>query len=137
MSGTMGGAEKNEAYGICEDEMTERILELARELCGAEEGDPLLAALCRAAETAWTARLKRGVTPVDCGEVFLCAAAFTAAADHLAGQCGGSVESFTAGELSIKKRSGWNDSEAMRKIAERLMVPYVAEERFAFKGVRG
>ena len=119
--------------------MTERILELAREMCGAEEGDPLLEALCHAAETAWTARLKHGVTPADCGEVFLCAAAFTAAADHLAGQCGGDVESFTAGEISIKKRSGsgWNDSEAMRKIAERLMAPYVAEERFAFKGVRG
>ena len=119
--------------------MTERILELARGMCGAEEEDALLEALCHAAETAWRLRLKDGVTTEACGEAFLCAAALSAAADHLAGQCGGSVESFTAGEISIKRQSGTGNhgSEAMRQAAERLMAPYVVQERFAFKGVRG
>ena len=118
--------------------MTEQILELARRMCGAEDEDALLEALCHASETAWTARLKDGVAAEDCGEAFLCAAAFTAAADYLNGQ-GGSVESFTAGEISIKKQSGAGNhgAEAMRRTAERLMAPYAVEEQFAFKGVRG
>ena len=117
--------------------MTERILALARQMCGAEEGDALLEALCRTAESAWTARLKAGVAAEDCGEALLCAAAFTAAADYLGGQDGG-VVSFTAGEISVKKQSGGNsEAEAMRKTAERLMAPYAGETQFAFKGVRG
>ena len=117
--------------------MTDRILALACQMCGAEEGDALLEVLCHISETAWTARLKAGVTAEDCGEAFLCAVAFTAAADYLRGRDGG-VESFTAGEISIKKQStGSGGAEAMRKTAERLMVPYAGEAQFAFKGVRG
>lgn len=117
--------------------MTERILALARQMCGAEEEDALLEALCHASEAAWTARLKAGIAAEDCEEALLCAAAFTAAADYLEGQDGG-IASFTAGEISVKKRSGGNSgAEAMRKTAERLMVPYAGEAQFAFKGVRG
>lgn len=113
--------------------MNETILTMARSLCGAEEDDALLEALCSAAETAWNARLRAGVTAGDCGEAFLCAAAMTAAADYEAGR--GDVESFTAGELSIKQRSG--GGEALRQAAERLMEPYVSVRGFAFRGVRG
>lgn len=119
--------------------MTERILELARGIVGAEGENALLEALCHTAEAAWTARLKDGITAEDCGEAFCCAAAFTAAADYAAGQCSGSVESFTAGEISIKKQSGTSSggSAALRQTAERLMAPYAVAEGFAFKGVQG
>lgn len=113
--------------------MNETILTMARNLCGAEEDDTLLEALCSAAEMVWNARLRAGVTAGDCGEAFLCAAAMTAAADYEAGR--GEVESFTAGELSVKRRSG--GSEALRQAAERLMEPYVSVQGFAFRGVRG
>ena len=118
--------------------MTEQIMELARRMCGAEEEDPLLETLCRAAERSWTARLREGIALTDCGEAFLCAAAFTAAADHLAGLRAERVDSFTAGEISIKKQNGGErEAQAMRRIAERLMAPYAAEDGFVFKGVRG
>lgn len=114
--------------------MSETIMELARSLCGTEEGDALLTALCGAAETAWRARLRDGVTAEACGEAFLCAAAMTAAADYWAGQCG--VESFTAGELSVKCGGG-EGAAALRQAAERLMEPYTVERGIAFRGVRG
>lgn len=121
--------------------MTERILELA---CGianpSEEMLPLLETLCHAAEAAWIARLNSGVTAETCGEAFLCAAAFTAAADFTVGHSSEGVESFTAGEISIKRSGsteGRSQAETLRKTAERLMTPYAKAEDFAFKGVRG
>lgn len=118
--------------------MQERILTLAVGMTGAGgEEQELLAALCAAAERAWAARLKAGVMAESCQEAFCCAAAFTAAADFAAGSGSGSVESFTAGEISVKTGKGAERPEALRKSAERLMAPYVMEERFCFRGVRG
>jgi len=105
-----------------------------------EEEQPLLETLCHAAEAAWSARLKNGVSPEDCGEAFLCAAAFTAAADFAVSRNSEGVESFTAGELSIRRSGSAEDrvqADALRKTAERLMAPYAEPESFAFKGVRG
>ena len=121
--------------------MTERILELACGITNPSEGElPLLETLCHAAETAWTARLRSGVSAEHCGEAFLCAAAFTAAADLAVSRGSEGVESFTAGEISVR-RSGSAESrsqaEALRMTAERLMAPYAEAESFAFKGVRG
>lgn len=130
-----------EKYVVCEDEMAERILELACGITGVSDAEnSLLEALCHAAETAWMSRLKSGITAEDCGEAFLCAVAFTAAADYVVSRGGDDVASFTAGEISIRKKGG-SDGEtqanALRKTAERLMVPYAVAENFAFKGVRG
>lgn len=118
--------------------MSEQILELTQGIVGTEEENVLLEALCHAAETAWVSRLKRGITAEDCGEAFLCAVAFTAAADYMVSRGGDDVASFTAGEISIKKREcGEAQATALRKAAERLMAPYAATESFAFKGVQG
>lgn len=121
--------------------MTERILELA---CGianpSEEERSLLETLCHAAEAAWVARLKDGVSAEECGEAFLCAVAFTAAADFAVGRSSSGVESFTAGEISVRRSGsaeGAAQAQALRKTAERLMAPYTKQETFAFKGVRG
>lgn len=121
--------------------MQENILALAMGIAGAnEEERELLSALCTAEEAAWNARLKEGTTAEDCGEAFACAVAFSAAADFLASRGGGNVESFTAGEISVKTGSGSGGSAqaaALRKSAERLMAPYAMAEDFCFKGVRG
>lgn len=121
--------------------MTERIMELACGITGVSDAEnSLLEALCHTAEAAWTSRLKCGITAEDCGEAFLCAVAFTAAADYVVSRGGDDVSSFTAGEISIKRKEGSDEAAqaaALRKTAERLMVPYAVAESFAFKGVRG
>ena len=121
--------------------MTERILELA---CGmthpSEEEQALLETLCHASEAAWAARLKSGVSAETCAEAFLCAAAMTAAADFAMSRNSEGVESFTAGEISIRHSGcaeGKTQADALRKTAERLMAPYAEPESFALKGVRG
>lgn len=121
--------------------MTERIWELASGITNpSEEERALLESLCHAAEAAWLARLKSGVSAEDCGEAFLCAAAFTAAADFAVSRNSEGVESFTAGEISIRhsgSTDGQAQADALRKTAERLMAPYAETAEFAFKGVRG
>lgn len=118
--------------------MTERILELALAAAGGGEAERvLLEPLCAAAELAWLGRLRRGVSPGDCGEALACAAAFTAAADLAAG--GGGV-SFSAGDISVKAPGGQERAAAaaeLRRAAERLMEPYVRSADLWAKGVRG
>lgn len=120
--------------------MNETIFELARMAAGAGEAEEtLLEALCAAAETMWTARLRRGVTAEDCGTAFACAAAFTAAADFTAGRRGRAA-SFTAGEISVKAPAAADEAAKaalLRQTAERLMAPYAEPEDFCFRGVRG
>ena len=121
--------------------MLETILELARTVSGAGEAEKdLLEALCQAAETAWTGRLRQGVTPEDCGPAFPCAAAFTAAADLVTGRSGDAVAAFKAGDVSVERRDGADGAAlaaALRQTAERLMAPYARETGFAFRRVRG
>ena len=120
---------------------TETILTLAKVLSGAgEDEEPLLEALCQAAEQQWERRLRPGVTAEDCGEAFPCAAAFTAAADLAAARGGDGVSGFTAGSVSVRIRSAAEScalAESLRRTAERLMAPFAAPEDFCFRGVRG
>ena len=122
--------------------MQERILSLAAEICRAgEEDQPLLELLCVAAENFWTARLRDNVDTQTCQEAFLCAAAFTAAADFLSGSSAVmEAASFTAGEVTVKAKSAAEAKEntrQLRQAANRLMEPYVRPETFWFAGVRG
>ena len=117
--------------------MGERILELALALGGGEDR-ALLPPLCAAAERAWLARLREGVTAGDCGEALPCAAAFTAAADLAAG--GDGVASFSAGDISVRLEGGGERAgraESLRQAAERLMEPFVRAEGLWAQGVEG
>lgn len=116
----------------------EEILKLALAAGGAaEEERELLSRLCAAARRSWEERLRRGLRAEDCGEAFPCAAALTAAADLIACRGGGDrVESFTAGEISVRT-AGISPAGELRETAERLMAPYTAAEGFCFQGVRG
>lgn len=112
--------------------MHEEIVTLAARLTGEEAGSPLLEDLCTAAEAAWTARLREGVTAEDCGAAFRCAAAFTAAANLMGGEGGGT---FRVGSVSVTTpASGGGD---FRALAAGLMAPYAVDGSFAFRGVRG
>ena len=119
----------------------ETILTLAKVLTAAgEDEEPLLEALCQAAEQQWERRLRPGGAAEDCGEACPCAAAFTAAADLAAARGGGQVSGFTAGSVSVQARSpaetGTQAAE-LRRTAWRLMAPFAVPGDFAFQGVRG
>ena len=120
---------------------TDTILTLAKVLTAAgEDEEPLLEALCQAAERQWERRLRPGVTAEDCGKAFPCAVAFTAAADLAAARGGEGVSGFTAGSVSVRIRSAAEScalAESLRRTAERLMAPFAAPEDFCFRGVRG
>lgn len=117
------------------------ILTLAGMVSGAGEAEQvLLEVLCSAARRRWLAQLRPDVTEEACGSAFVCAVAFTAAADLMDSRTTGEVSSFTAGELSVKRASSAEraaDAEALRATARRLMAPYAQDETFSFKGVRG
>lgn len=122
--------------------MKEEIVKLAQAVSGAGEAEAeLLALLCEAAEQAWTRQLRPEVTAEDCGAAFVCAAAFTAAADLAAARNGsGSVDSFTAGEISIQSRAAAESAaqaKELRETARRLMLPYIREDTVLLMGVRG
>lgn len=117
--------------------MRERIQALAQALAG-PANETLAETLSGAAEALWRGRLKEDVTEADCGEALLCAAAFTVAADLLAG--GGGIAAFTAGDLSVKGPSGGErlaSAQALREAAERLMAPYALPGDICLKGVGG
>jgi len=78
--------------------------------------------------------LKTGLTPQDCAGAFAAAAAMLTM-DAL-DSAEGAVDSFTAGEVSIRTAapsSGGSRSAAAR----RLLAPWLKERGFAFRGVSG
>lgn len=120
--------------------MQEKILEYAKMLGGAEEGrEDLLEALCEAAEAELAGRLRSGMTPAECGGAFPVAAAWLALAGLCAGECArGEASGWTAGAVSVSgsvpagERAG-----TLRAQALRLMGPYLRDDGFCFRGVRG
>ena len=115
---------------------------LADSMAGAgESGQALLEQLCEVSIALWKGRLREGVTVEDCGSAFICAAAFTAAAEFALGHSGSGAESFTAGEISVKGRAAAETAalaKNLRQAAAELMAPYTtASADFAFLGVQG
>lgn len=121
--------------------MFEHVLSLASVIVQpSEEEKPLLAALCAAAVTDLTGRLRPSLTPEDCGDAFPCAAALSAAAAMLPCRGGGDVEQFSAGDVSVRTGGSGGARQAageMRRRAEEIIAPYAADGSFAFRGVRG
>lgn len=121
--------------------MQEHIFALASAVVQpSEEEKPLLTALCSAAAAELAGRLRDGVTPEDCGDAFPCAAALLAAAGLLPCRCGGEVEQFSAGDVSVRTGGGNRLLEAagtLRRQAGTLLEPYAGDGGFAFLGVRG
>ena len=92
----------------------------------------VLERLCAAADSALCARLREGLTPEDCYDSFVCAAAWMALAEFGQSRDGG-VESFTAGTFSVRRGSG--ASNCLVTQAEVMMSPYLRDGRFAFRRV--
>ncbi len=115
--------------------MTERVLELVRALGGAGQEDAL-GALCAAACGALDRRLREGLTAQDCGDAYPLAAAWLAL-DWLRGSRGlEGVTALSAGDISVR-REGGGDGGGLSERAWELMGPFLADEGFAFQGVKG
>ena len=119
--------------------MTEEIFALARALGGAGEEEEGLRKLCTQAEQELAARLKEGVTAGDCAEAFALAAAWTALADWRAGEDLEGVSTFSAGDLTVRGggEAAAQRRDELRRRAEAVLAPYLADRGFHFQGVPG
>lgn len=100
----------------------------------------ILRTVCQAAAAELEAKLRRGVRSSDIQELFVTAAGMLAISMLLESDesLENSVESFTAGNLSVRMRSGESISAAtLRKRAEHLLGAYLETGGFEFVGVRG
>ena len=116
--------------------MTEQVIELVQALGGAGQDEELLNTLCAAACQTLDRRLRDGLTPEDCRGAYPLAAAWLAM-DWLRG--GGGMDGITAlsaGDISVR-RDGSGGSGRLAERALAVMAPFLRDEDFAFRGVRG
>lgn len=113
--------------------MVERTVSLCRQLGAEADREEILPVLALAACEQLKQRLRPGLTWEDCGDVFPLAAAMVVM-DTLAELEGeGRVSAFTAGEVTIR----CSGSGTLVRAARHLLRPWLREEGFAFRGVRG
>jgi len=120
--------------------MHETIWELACNMANPTEAEqPVLKALCSAAEAELSNMLRSGISPADCGDAFLQAAALTAVAGLIPGREVSGVEQFTAGDVSIRLggSSQQKSADILRQQAKEMLRPFCADDSFAFLGVQG
>lgn len=116
----------------------QQILEAAAALAGelTPQQETMLEALCGASLSSLSARLREGLTPEDCGEAFVTAAALMALA--ALANCADEVptEQITAGDFTIRKGALSREKTArcLTAQAEGMMVPWL-KDRFSFRGV--
>ena len=114
--------------------MEDEVLALAKSLgqIGEKEAQ-VLGTLCGEASRTLDRRLRGGVRPEDCADAYRLAAAWLALA--ALEESRGGVRRFSAGDLTIEKDSGGGKTLESRAWA--LMRPYVRDDDFVFRGVRG
>jgi len=117
--------------------MTEQVMELVQALGGAGQDEELLRTLCVAACRTLDRRLRDGLTPEDCQGAYPLASAWLVM-DWLRGSQGlEGITSLTAGDISVRRETGSPDSGGLSLRAMELMAPYLKDEGFVFRGVRG
>lgn len=116
----------------------QQILEAASVLAGElpPQQEHMLEALCGASLSSLSARLREEVTPEDCGETFVTAAALMSLASLVNCVDEMTTEQITAGDFTIRKgtSSRENAARSLKEQAEGMMVPYL-KDRFSFQGV--
>ena len=96
--------------------------------------EALLRLLCTAAANALAARLRSGITPQDCKADFVAAASLYALAALSEADGLDSVESFTAGDVTVRKGKSCAASACLRRQADLMISPYCVDT-FSFQGV--
>ena len=107
-------------------------LTLAGELDERQSG--LLRVLSGSVCAGLKARLRKGLTAEDCLADFVSAASLMALAALSEAGEPETVESFTAGEVSVRKSRSSAAANCLRYQAQVMMMPYVRDP-FAFMGV--
>jgi hypothetical protein len=116
--------------------LTERVFAQALVLAGEleERQNALLKVLCRSACSELSEKLRSGLTPEDCLADFVSAACLMALAALSEAGEPEQVESFTAGDVSVRKKHSSAAANCLRYQARVMMAPYVRES-FSFLGV--
>lgn len=116
--------------------LTERIFAQALTLAGDldERQTALLRVLCQGAQTSLAGQLRRGLTAEDCLADFVSAAGLMALAALSEAAEADSVERFTAGDVTIQKKSASAAANCLRYQARVMMTPYL-KDQFLFQGV--
>lgn len=116
--------------------MLERVLEIAKELYPVSGGEEkLLENLCRVACGRLDARLRADAEREAYADAYVTAAVWLVMDGMGAGTGGESVKRFSAGDLTIER--GETESGGLASRAWALMEPYLKDEGFVFRGVRG
>ena len=116
--------------------MTGQVMELVQALGGAGQDEDVLRTLCASACQMLDRRLRDGLAPEDCEGAYPLAAAWLAL-DWLRGSQGmDGITSLSAGDISVR-RDGESDGGKLSDRAFALMAPYLRDDGFVFRGVRG
>ena len=117
--------------------MTEQVIELVQALGGAGQDGDVLEMVCSTACRTLDRRLKDGLTAEDCEGAYPLAAAWLAL-DWLRGSRGlEGVTSLSAGDISVRMEAGSGEGGKLSDRAFALMAPYLRDEGFVFRGVKG
>ena len=116
--------------------MTEQVLELLQSLGGAGQDETVLRTLCRNACEVLDRRIKDGLTAEDCGDAYPLAAAWIALDWLRGGQGMDGVTYLSAGDLTVRREGGGDDGSLSRRAME-LMGPFLRDDGFVFRGVKG
>lgn len=116
--------------------LTEQVYAQAMVLTGEleQKQTQMLWVLCQGATASLTARLRDGIRPEDCKADFVAAASLLALSALSAVDEEGQIETFQAGDLSLRRKNMDAASKCLHNQAELMMVPYL-KDRFAFLGV--
>jgi len=116
--------------------LTQQIFAQAVMLAGQIEPrqEALLRLLCASAEASLRVRLRDGIRPEDCKADFVAAASLYALAALSETDETANLESFTAGDVTVRKGSSSAASRCLRYQADLMISPY-SKDRFAFRGV--
>jgi hypothetical protein len=99
-----------------------------------EEELAVAEALCRAAVSSLSARLRVGLTPEDCKADFVAAASLYALAALSEADELMRVEQIQIGDMTLKRGGSTAAAACLRYQAELMMAPYL-KDRFCFRSV--
>ena len=116
--------------------MTEKIVSLLEAMGTDTNQKPLVTSLCQTVQESLIRRLRPGISPEDCENAFVTAAAWMVLVGLRNGNCGENVTSFTAGDVTIHREIGRETADLLKQ-AERIMAPYVMDSGFFIEGVQG